>query len=393
MKALILVGGYGTRLRPLTFTKAKPLVPFANKAMLIHQVEALKSVGVTEVVLAVAYQPDAMRAEMLEWGTHLNVKFSFSIETSPLGTAGPLALAKHILLAKDGKTDGADEPFFVLNSDVTCLFPLADLLAFHQSHGAEGTILVTKVKDWHKYGVVVFDEVSGKISTFAEKPQTFVGDCINAGIYIFNKGILDRIPLEKTSIETKIFPQMAADGQLYAMQLPGFWMDIGQPKDYLAGLTKFLPALAAKESQHAAIAPVVKESAAVAAGTGSHLVSPAEAAKRGYTVYGCVLVHPTAVIDAGCSLGPNVTLGANVHVGPCCRIHHAAIFERSTIGAGAFIAHSIIGWECKVGSWSRVENGCVFGIDVEVKPEVVLQNVQVLPNKEVKESATDKILM
>lgn len=117
MRAVILVGGFGTRLRPLTLSVPKPLVPFCNKPMIIHQVEALKEAGVTEIILAVAYRPDAMKVEMDEWGRKLGVSFVFSVETEPLGTAGPLALARDILLQDDN-------PFFVLNSDVTCRFPL-----------------------------------------------------------------------------------------------------------------------------------------------------------------------------------------------------------------------------------------------------------------------------
>ena len=122
------------------------------------------------------------------------------------GAAGPLALAKAIL-GSDG------EPFFVLNSDVVCEFPFSQVIAFHKAHGKEGTILVTKVSEPSKYGVVKYDE-TGKIEQFVEKPQIFVGNRINAGIYFFNSSILDRIELRPTSIEQEIFPKMAAAAQL-----------------------------------------------------------------------------------------------------------------------------------------------------------------------------------
>jgi mannose-1-phosphate guanylyltransferase len=200
---------------------------------------------------------------------------------------------------------------------------------------------------------------------------------------------------------------MAAAGELYAMPLPGFWMDIGQPPDYLSGLAKFLPALLEKQGDEhggfsASPAPrslpqgpasTAEAGTAVADGCGSRLVAPEEAKARGFTVHGCVLLHPSAVIGAGACLGPNVTVGANSVIGPCARLQNAAVFERCSVGAGAFIAKAIVGWESRVGDWARVEAGCVFGCDVEVKPELVLHNVQVLPNKEVKESAANKILM
>eukprot|EP00064_Thunnus_orientalis_P018429 superscaffoldBa00004245_g18528 len=155
MKALILVGGYGTRLRPLTLSVPKPLVDFCNKPILLHQVEALVKL--------------------------LNVD---------------------------------NEPFFVLNSDVICDFPFKDLLQFHRNHGKEGTIVVTRVEEPSKYGVVVFETESGRIHRFV-----FVSNKINAGMYIFNPSMLSRIQLRPTSIEKEIFPVMAEEGHLYAMEL------------------------------------------------------------------------------------------------------------------------------------------------------------------------------
>lgn len=361
MRALILVGGYGTRLRPLTLTMPKPLVPFCNKPMIIHQVEALKEAGVTEVILAVAYRPDAMKAEMEEWGEKLGVKFLFSHEKEPLGTAGPLALARDELM-KD------DEPFFVLNSDVTCKFPLRELLAFHRKHGKEGTIMVTKVTEWQKYGVVVYDEATGLIDQFVEKPKKFVGDKINSGIYVFNKSILDRIKLERTSIETQVFPQMASTKQLYCMELEGFWMDIGQPHDYIEGISKYLPSILGtpKESES--------------------LFSEQTAKNLHFSVIGCVMIDPSAVIGEGCVLGPNVTIGKNCKIGPCCRLQNTAVFDNSKVGAGCFISKSIVAWNNTVGPWCRIENNTVFGDDVHVKPELHLNGVKVLPNKSISQS-------
>jgi len=186
MKALILVGGFGTRLRPLTLTVPKPIVEFCNKAMILHQIEALVKAGVTEVVLAVNYRPELMSAKLKKYEEVYGIKITYSQEETPLGTAGPLALAREILEGDKG------EPFFVLNSDITCEYPLKELLAFHKAHGKEGTIMVTKVEEPSKYGVVV-SKPTGEIERFVEKPQVFVGNKINAGIYIFNPSILNRI--------------------------------------------------------------------------------------------------------------------------------------------------------------------------------------------------------
>lgn len=173
-RALILVGGYGTRLRPLTLSRPKPLVEFSNKPILMHQIEALVEAGVRQVVLAVSYRAEQMELQLKKETDKLGVELIFSHETEPLGTAGPLALAKDLLTM-------SDEPFFVLNSDIICDFPFRELEAFHRSHGNEGTIVVTKVEEPSKYGVVLYNEI-GCIQDFIEKPQEFISNKINAGM-------------------------------------------------------------------------------------------------------------------------------------------------------------------------------------------------------------------
>ncbi|GMF11164.1 unnamed protein product [Phytophthora lilii] len=239
-------------------------------------------VGVTEVILAVNYQPQVMLAALesmekkVTWHfRHVSriLRISCSHETEPLGTAGPLALARELL------DDG--DPFFVFNSDVICEYRLQDFLDFHKAHGAEGTIMVTRVDEPSKYGVVI-SNADGQIQRFVEKPREYVGNKINAGIYIFNREVLDRIQLRPTSIEKEIFPQMAAEGNLYSMVLPGYWMDIGQPKDFLSGMCLHLDYL--------------ERSNADSLSTGSKFI-------------GNVMVDPTAVIGEGCLIGPNVVVG------------------------------------------------------------------------------------
>jgi mannose-1-phosphate guanylyltransferase len=175
-----------------------------------------------QVILAVSYRAEQMEAELKEETEKLGVNL-----IEPLGTAGPLALAKDILM-------NSSEPFFVLNSDVICDFPFQELEKFHRNHGKEGTIVVTKVEEPSKYGVVLYNN-EGCIDSFIEKPQEFVSNKINAGMYILNTSVLSRIELKPTSIEKEVFPFMSRDKQLYAFELNGFWMDIGQPKDFLTG--------------------------------------------------------------------------------------------------------------------------------------------------------------
>lgn len=281
--------------------------------------------------------------------------------------AGPIALAREKLLSDDS-------PFFMLNSDVICDFPLNDMLNFHLAHRAEGTILVTQVTDPTKYGVVVSDD-HGKILSFVEKPKTFVSNKINAGIYLFNTSIIKRIQMKPTSIEREIFPVMAAESQIYSMSLPGYWMDVGQPHDFIQGTTLHLAYL----SQH----------------TPQQLTSQRDAdnENKGITITGNVVISKTANIQQNVHLGPDVVIGDNVVIEAGARIKHSTVMENTHIKQHAYIAKSIIGWHSMIGSWSRVTN-CIFGEDVAVANEVDIQGATVCPHKEIKEDSKDvKIIL
>ncbi|KAL9101430.1 MAG: hypothetical protein Q9163_003302 [Psora crenata] len=356
MKALILVGGYGTRLRPLTLTLPKPLVEFANRPMILHQVESLAAAGVTDIVLAVNYRPEIMASALKKYEQEYNVKIEFSVETEPLGTAGPLKLAEKTL-GKD------DSPFFVLNSDVICDYPFHELADFHKSHGEEGTIVVTKVEEPSKYGVVVHkSDHASRIDRFVEKPVEFVGNRINAGIYILNPSVLKRIELRPTSIEQETFPAICKDGQLHSFDLEGFWMDVGQPKDFLSGTCLYLSSLTKRGSKK--------------------LCKPSEPFVYG----GNVMVDSTAKIGKNCRIGPNVTIGPNVVVGDGVRIQRSVLLAGSKIKDHAWVKSTIVGWNSSVGRWARLENVSVLGDDVTIGDEIYVNGGSILPHKSIKQN-------
>eukprot|EP00920_Eleutheroschizon_duboscqi_P036091 GHVT01087303.1.p1 GENE.GHVT01087303.1~~GHVT01087303.1.p1 ORF type:complete len:345 (-),score=27.87 GHVT01087303.1:525-1559(-) len=327
MKALILVGGFGTRLRPLTLSVPKPLIHFCNKSILEHQIRALVQVGVTHVVLAVAYQPDTMVEKIHELEAKFKVRVTVSREEEPMGTAGPIRLAEEIIM----DPEDTSEEFFVCNSDVICHFPLHDMLEFHRFRKAEGTILVTKMDDPSQFGVVVHDE-TGKIDKFVEKPKVFVGDCINAGFYILSKKSIKRIPLKPTSIEKETFPDMAKDGHLYSFRLHGYWADIGQPRDFLNGMKLYLEEVGQLSGDSADdSAPVLEP--------------------EGELIVGNVLKHPSVKIGKGCRVGPNVTLDKDVVIGEGCRLSNCAIMSGVHIKDYTWLNETIIGWQCRLGKW------------------------------------------
>ncbi|KAK3154306.1 hypothetical protein QOZ80_2BG0188850 [Eleusine coracana subsp. coracana] len=352
MKALILVGGYGSRLLPLTYSIPKPLVDFANKPILQHQIEALRHVGVTEIVLAINYRPEAMYNFLKDSEDNLGVKITCSQETEPLGTTGPLALAR------DKLVDGSGEPFFVLNCDIISEYHFSELIRFHKSHDGEATIMVTKVDEPSKYGVVIMKEGTGRVERFVEKPKTFVGDKINAGIYLLDPSVLDRVQLKPTSLEKEVFPQIVADKKLYAMVLPGFWMDIGQPKDYITGLHLYLGS--------------VRQN------------SPDRLAAAGEHVVGNVLVHETASIGDGCLIGPDVVVGPGCVVEDGVRLSRCTLLPGARVKKHACVSSSIVGWHSSVGQWARIENVTVLGEGVHVCDEVYSNGGLVEPRREIR---------
>ena len=350
-KALLLVGGFGTRLRPLTFTKAKPLIEFINKPILVHQIEALKKVGVGEIVLAINYNAEKMFSYLKEFEKEYDIKITVSKEDIPLGTAGPIGLAKNFL--KDA------EEIFIFNADITCEFPLQDMLEFHKKHGKEGTIATTKVKDPSRFGVIVTDE-NNKILKFVEKPIEFVGDRINAGLYIFSNKFLNRIDAKPTSIEREVFPKMASDQELYAYPMKGFWADVGKPKDFLLAMELFLNDLYEKKVNR-------------------DLFSP-----QSDSIGKNVVIDKTAKIENGCFIGPNVVIGAGCHIKSGTRIKNSVLFQNCVVGDNSLIDGSIIGWKCNIGKWCRIQDLSVLGEDVTVKNEVLLNKNIILPNVTVK---------
>lgn len=282
------------------------------------------------------------------------------METEPLGTAGPLKLAEKIL-GKD------DTPFFVLNSDVICEYPFTELAEFHKSHGEEGTIVVTKVEEPSKYGVVVHKpDHPSRIDRFVEKPVEFVGNRINAGIYILNPSVLQRIELRPTSIEQETFPAICNDGQLHSFDLEGFWMDVGQPKDFLSGTCLYLSSLAKRNSKALTHNPA-------------------------FVHGGNVMVDPSAKIGKNCRIGPNVTIGPNVIVGDGVRLQRCVLLENSKVKDHAWIKSTIVGWNSSVGKWARLENVTVLGDDVAVGDEIYVNGGSVLPHKSIKENIDGKM--
>lgn len=228
--AIILVGGYGTRLRPLTLLRPKPLVQFCNKPMIQYQIEALKTHGVQKIILATNYRTEDIVKEMDRVAEELNIKILFSVEKESLNTGGPLRLASKYL--------SNEQSIFVLNSDIICDYPFEELQKKHNLMKRAVTILTTKVEDPSRFGVIL--EKDSIIQEFIEKPKKPISNLINAGIYLINTEVIRQIPERSVSLEKEIFTILAAKRQMTSCEHRGYWKDIGQFKDYLDAQSIFL---------------------------------------------------------------------------------------------------------------------------------------------------------
>lgn len=346
--ALILVGGYGTRLRPLTLTVPKPLVPFANVPMLTRQIAALRSAGVATVVLATGEHCHAVTRQAVELESVHGIDIVFSVEQTPLGTAGPLALARQHLQQCSG-------PFFVLNSDVICEYPLRAMMDYHLSHGRKGTVLATQAADPAKYGVLLADTDTQQIRAFVEKPQTHVGSSINAGIYVLDPSVLDALAVTQCSLERDVFPALAEQGELCMYSLGGWWMDIGQPRDFLAGQRLYL------RSEH----------------------------EKG-ALHSDVLVGKRVHIGEDAQISDCVVLGDDVHIGRGVRIANSTVLSGARIADYCHITDSIVGWDCTLGRWTRIDHS-VLGSSVATDEGVCLRGCTVLPQERISHGNEDGV--
>jgi mannose-1-phosphate guanylyltransferase len=223
--AVVLVGGEGTRLRPLTYTTPKPMLPIANRPFLEHQIAHLRAHGIDRVVLACGYRPDAIRA-------HFGAELEYVVEPEPLGTGGAIAHAAQAL----------SETFVVANGDVLTDLDLTALVRFHRDREARMTLALHPVEDPSRYGVVV-TAADGAVTAFVEKPAqgTAPAVTINAGTYVVEPGVLDLIPAGRAvSVEYEVFPLLIGAG-LYARSSDGYWRDIGTPESYLAANLERMP--------------------------------------------------------------------------------------------------------------------------------------------------------
>ncbi|MFZ4517552.1 MAG: sugar phosphate nucleotidyltransferase [Microthrixaceae bacterium] len=324
MRAVVLVGGFGTRLRPLTLGLPKQMLTVGRVTMLERVVEHLGASGVDEVVLSLGYQPDAFLDEFPD-GTCAGVRLSYAVEPEPLDTAGAIAFAaRHV---------GVDERFIAVNGDVLTDLDVADLWACHERFGGSATIALTPVEDPSRFGVVPLD-AEGRVEAFIEKPDpgTAPSNWINAGTYVLEPEVLDLVPGgRKVSIEREVFPALVERGGLYGVQSESYWIDAGTPEAYLQA--------------HLDLVDGVRP------GLGAG-------------------IDPSARIDGSAKVHRSV-LGQGVVVAAGAHVEDSVLLDGARVSAGAVVRRSIVGGRAVVGEASDLSDLTVVGFDEDVPPGTV----------------------
>ena len=337
MKAVILAGGEGTRLRPLTLQVPKPVVPIANVPFLGYQLDLLHRHGISEAILSLGYRPDKIEA-VLGDGSRFRTRLRYVVERSPLGTAGAFKNAEPLL----------DGPAVVFNGDILCDFDLTEMLRSHRRRSAVATLALTRVDNPSAYGLVETGE-DGRITRFLEKPGLGQVTCntINAGLYVLEPEVLKTIPAGvNTSFERAVFPGLVSSGQaVFAYISAGYWMDIGTPQKYLQANHDILQGRFVPPAAGSSIGPwrtpreegsdsLVEHSvvaSSVRVGTGSRILGSA--------------------IDGDCRIGKQAVIDGSV------------LWTGVQVGDGAQLRGCVVGNRCRIGPHAVVGEGVVLGDD------------------------------
>ena len=340
MKAVIMAGGEGTRLRPLTSNQPKPMLPMANQPMMEHVVNLLRRHGIEDIVVTVAFMANAIRTYFGD-GSELGVRMVYATEETPLGTAGSVLNAR----------DELDERFLVISGDVLTDIDLSGLLEFHDAKGALATLALVAVENPLEFGIVITRE-DGSIDRFLEKPtwgQVF-SDTINTGIYVLEPEIFEHIPAGRpVDFSGEVFPEVLERGRpIYGYVAEGYWEDVGTTEAYLRAHQDVLDGKVRVDIGGFEIRP------GVWVGKGC-TIDPAA------TIEGPALIADNCTIGAGVVLGEYSTLGSNVRVADGAEVRRSVVHDNAYFGPGSRVAGAVIGRSCDLRRGAACEPGSVLG--------------------------------
>ncbi|MET7936640.1 NDP-sugar synthase [Streptomyces sp. NPDC005322] len=337
-EAILLVGGKGTRLRPMTVHTPKPMVPAAGVPFLTHQLARARAAGVEHIVLATSYLAEVFEPYFGD-GSALGLHLEYVTEEEPLGTGGAIRNVASRLRS------GPDDPVLIFNGDILTGLDIPALIDTHRQAGADVSLHLTRVTDPRAYGLVPTDE-AGRVTAFLEKPQTpeeIVTDQINAGAYVFNRSIIDTIPADRpVSVERETFPGLLAAGaHLHGMVDSTYWLDLGTPQAFVRG------------------------SADLVLGRAPSPAVPGRCGDR--------LVLDTATVADDAKLTGGTVIGPQARVGAGARIEGSTVLEGAVVEEGAQVRDSLVGAGARIGARTVLE-GAVIGDGALVGPDNELRD-------------------
>jgi mannose-1-phosphate guanylyltransferase/phosphomannomutase len=355
VKAVIMAGGEGTRLRPQTSNLPKPMLPLVGRPMMEHIVSLLRRHGITDIVVTLAFLPNAIRSYFGD-GSELGVRMVYATEETPLGTAGSVRNAREELT----------ERFLVISGDVLTDIDLSAVVAFHEKNGALATLALQAVENPLEFGIVITRE-DGTVERFLEKPgwgQVF-SDTINTGIYVLEPEIFDMIPADQAvDFSSEVFPAvLEAGGPLYGFVTEGYWEDVGTTAAYLKAHQDILDRRVHVDIAGFEVQPGVWLGKGSAVDPAAQLSGPA-------------FIGENCTIDAGAVVGSYTTIGANTRLAERAEVHHTVIGENSYVGPAARVEGAVLGRACDLRRGARCEpgavvgEGCLIGAHAEIRGDV-----------------------
>lgn len=365
MQAVILVGGQGTRLRPLTSTLPKPVIRLVDRPFIAFMLEWLRGHGVADVIMSCGFLADGVR-EVLGDGSSMGIRLRFVQEPEPRGTAGALKLAEPML----------EERFLMLNGDVLTDIDLSAQIAQHEASRARATLALVPVADPSPYGLVILRE-DHSVREFVEKPSsdTIDGNLISAGAYVLEREILQLIPPERNvSIEREVWPLLVDDG-LYGFPSESYWLDIGTPARYLQGTFDILSG-----NVHTALSERLGD---------GWLAIDEGAQARGRVIPPALLARGVQV-ERGAHVGSLVVLAEDVSVGAGSTVERAVVLQGTSISEGCELRDCIIAAGCRVGAGTTITGGAVLGERVSVGAHnVITRGARIFPGVELPDDAIE----
>jgi mannose-1-phosphate guanylyltransferase len=361
MQALVLVGGEGTRLRPITETIPKPVVPLVDRPFIRFMIDWLERHGVDDIIMACGFLAHGLR-DVLGEGGDGGPRLRYVEEPEPLGTAGAIKFAERFL----------DERFLALNGDVLTDLDLTELIRMHETSGASATLALYPVADPSAYGLVRRSEDS-EVLEFLEKPDPGEADTdeVNAGAYVLERSVLDLIPEgREVSIEREVFPRLVGE-RLYSCRLEGYWMDIGTPERYLQASWDILERRVDTEPGR-----LLDER--------DRIVEDGVEMDEQASVGTSILLQAGSRIGAGARIGDRAVIGPACEVGSGARVEGSVLHRGCTLGPGAEAKGAILSAGAEVGERAVLADGCVLGEGARVAPGVSLSpGTKVPPAEEI----------